>query len=71
MEYEETLIPKDLIVTLINEWIEKNPDSVHPSTDFYSSIGLTYLRLSRNGSFVRCRIDDKKKLFMFKIKYGI
>jgi len=71
MEYEEVKIDKQKKIEMINKWIEDNPDLPHPTTSFFHNLGLIYRRLSRDGEFVICSIQDKKKYFMAKIKYGI
>jgi hypothetical protein len=71
MESEEVHIIKLELDDMYKDWLEHNQEAKHPVTEFYQSLGLFYKRSYRNGHAYIFGIDDKKKLFMAKIKYGI
>lgn len=62
-------IDHSVIKKLYDDWIVLNPDAIHPRSSFYASLGIQHVRLMR--STVMCRIEDKQKYFLAKIRYGI
>jgi len=58
-----------IINQLYEDWKVLNPDDIHPHSSFYASLGIQYMRMMR--TTVMCRVDDKQKYFLAKIRYGI